>query len=62
MYVWGVERPLLLSRNKVLMGSIDEVELTNMFPFVTDTNLYEPLIWVPKLCTFIIDKAISKLL
>ena len=32
------------------------------FPFVTDTNLCKPLIWVPKLCVPIIDKTISKLL
>ena len=32
-----------------LIGSIDKAELTNKFPFVTDTDLYKPLIWVPKL-------------
>ena len=42
--VWGTERPLVISRSKALMGSIDEPELTNKFLFVTDTNLYKPLI------------------
>ena len=37
--VWGAARPLVVSRNKALMGSIDEAELMNKFPFVTDTNL-----------------------
>ena len=37
--VWGILRPLVVSRNKSLVGSIDEAELTNKFPFVTDTNL-----------------------
>ena len=60
--VWGAVRPLIVSRNKALMGSIDEAELTNKFPFVTDSNLYKPLIYVPKLCAPIIHKTISKLL
>ena len=60
--VCGAVMPLLVSRNKVLMGSNDEAELTNKFPFVTDTNLYKPLIWMPKSCATIIDKTISKLL
>ena len=37
-------------------------QLTDNFTFVTDTNLYKPLIWVPQLCASIINKAISKLL
>ena len=41
--VWGVARLLLVSRNKAIMGSIDEAELTNEFPCVTDTTLYETL-------------------
>ena len=60
--VWGVVRPLVVSRNKAVMGSIDEAELTNKFPFAIDSNLYKPLIWVPKLRALIIDKTISKLL
>ena len=44
------------------MGSIDEPELTNKFLFVTETNLYKPLIYVPKLGAPIIDKVILKLL
>ena len=60
--VWGAERPLVMSRSKALMGSIDEPELTNKFLFVTDTNLYKSLIYVAKLCAPIIDKVILKLL
>ena len=37
--VWGVLRPLVVSRSKSLVRSIDEAELTNKFPFVTDANL-----------------------
>ena len=60
--VWVAVRPLVVSKNKALIGSVDEAELTNKFPFVTDTNLYKPLIWMPKSCATIIDKTISKLL
>ena len=60
--IWGALRPLVVSRNKALMGFSDKVELTNKYPFVTDTNLYNPLIWVPKLCATIMNKTISKLL
>ena len=42
--VWVAVRPLVVSKNKALIGSVDEAELTNKFPFVTDTNLYKPLI------------------
>ena len=35
--------------------------ITNKFPFVTDTNLYKTLIWVPSLCAPIINKTKSKL-
>ena len=59
--VWSAARPLVASRNKALMGSIDETELRNRFPFVTDTNLYKSLIWVSKLYAPIIEKTISKL-
>ena len=55
-------RPLVVSRNKALLGPIDEAELTNKFPFVTGTNLYKPLIFVPKLCSPIIDKIVSQFL
>ena len=60
--VWGAVTPLVVSRNKALVGSINKADLTNKFPFVTDTNLYQSLIWVPQLCAPIIDKTISKLL
>ena len=60
--VWGAFRPLVVPSNKALTGSIEAAELTNKFPFVTDTNLYKSLIWVPKLCAPIINKTISKLL
>ena len=58
--VWGALRPLVVPSNKALMGSIEAAELTNKFPFVTDTNLYKSLIWMPKLCAPIFDKTISK--
>ena len=37
-------------------------QLTNEFLFVTDTDLYMPLIWVSKLCVPLISEAVSKLL
>ena len=60
--VWSGVRPLVVSRNKAAMGSLDEAELANKFPSVTNTNFYKSLIWVPKLCAPINHKTISKLL
>ena len=60
--VFGAARPLVVSRNKVLMSFIDNAELKNKFPFFTDTSLTKSSIWVAKLCAPIIDKTRSKLL
>ena len=40
--VWSGVRPLVVSRNKAAMGSLDEAELANKFPSVTKTTFYKP--------------------
>ena len=40
--VWSGVRPLVVSRNKAAMGSLDEAELANKFPSVTNTTFYKP--------------------
>ena len=55
--VWWDFPPSSSKENPAIMQLFFLLLTTHKFPFVTDTLIYKPLIWLP-----IIDKTISKLL
>ena len=55
--VWWDFPPSSSQENPAIMQLFFLLLTTHKFPFVTDTLIYKPLIWLP-----IIDKTISKLL